>query len=87
MQILHAENILARRYFYPGCHRMEPYRSLYPEAHRSLPNTEQVAGRVLTLPTGQAITPQIVSDVCAIIRQVLQNATEVRKLLEERRQV
>ena len=24
--ILHAENILARRYFFPGCHRMEPYR-------------------------------------------------------------
>ena len=23
---LHAENVLARRYFYPGCHRLEPYR-------------------------------------------------------------
>ena len=23
---LHAENVLARRYFAPGCHRMEPYR-------------------------------------------------------------
>lgn len=87
LQILHAENILARRYFYPGCHRMEPYRSLYPEADKSLPNTDHVAARVLTLPTGQAITPQIVGDVCAIIRLVLQNATEVRKLLEERRQV
>ena len=27
MEILHKENVLARRYFYPGCHRMEPYRS------------------------------------------------------------
>ena len=25
--ILWAENVLARRYFYPGCHNMEPYRS------------------------------------------------------------
>src|ERR1043165_3970998 len=25
MQILHRENVLARRYFYPGCHRMKPY--------------------------------------------------------------
>ena len=24
---LHAENVLARRYFWPGCHRMEPYRT------------------------------------------------------------
>src|SRR6185369_16835713 len=29
LQILHAENVLARRYFYPGCHKMEPYKSLY----------------------------------------------------------
>lgn len=27
-KVLWAERVLARRYFYPGCHRMEPYRSL-----------------------------------------------------------
>ena len=32
VNILWAENILARRYFYPGCHNMEPYRTLYPNA-------------------------------------------------------
>jgi dTDP-4-amino-4,6-dideoxygalactose transaminase len=84
LQILHAENVLARRYFYPGCHRMEPYKSLYPSAHLSLPETEFVAARVLTLPTGQAITPEIIRGVCAIIGTVLDNATEVRKRLEER---
>jgi dTDP-4-amino-4,6-dideoxygalactose transaminase len=83
LEILHAENVLARRYFYPGCHRMEPYRTLYTDAH--LPQTEFVAARVLTLPTGQAITPDIIRPVCAIIRMVLENSTEVRKLLEERR--
>jgi dTDP-4-amino-4,6-dideoxygalactose transaminase len=31
-RILNAENILSRRYFYPGCHQMEPYRSNFPEA-------------------------------------------------------
>lgn len=30
LKTLWAENILARRYFYPGCHRMEPYRSYFP---------------------------------------------------------
>ncbi len=43
LTILHAENVLARRYFYPGCHRMEPYRTLYPDAHLSLPQTEYLA--------------------------------------------
>jgi dTDP-4-amino-4,6-dideoxygalactose transaminase len=84
LQILHAENVLARRYFYPGCHKMEPYKSLYPDAHLSLPHTESVAARVMTLPTGQAITPEIIRGVCAIISTVLDNATEVRKRLEER---
>lgn len=82
LQVLHAENVLARRYFYPGCHKMEPYKSLYPDL--SLPQTETVAARVMTLPTGQAITPEIVRGVCAIIGAVLENATEVRKRLEER---
>lgn len=84
LQVLHAENVLARRYFYPGCHNMEPYKSLYPDAHLSLPQTESVAARVMTLPTGQAITPEIIGGICAIIGTVLDNATEVRKRLEER---
>ena len=84
LQILHAENVLARRYFYPGCHKMEPYKSLYPDAHLSLPETEFVAARVMTLPTGQAITPEIIRGVSAIIGTVLENASEVRKRLEER---
>ena len=29
LSMLHARNILARRYFYPGCHAMEPYRSFF----------------------------------------------------------
>ena len=32
VDLLSAENIMARRYFYPGCHRMEPYRSYFPNA-------------------------------------------------------
>ena len=84
MQILHAEKVLARRYFYPGCHKMEPYRTLYADAPLSLPNTEFVAARVMTLPTGEAVTPEMISGVCKIIRLVLDNAAEVRKLLEER---
>jgi dTDP-4-amino-4,6-dideoxygalactose transaminase len=84
LAVLHAENVLARRYFYPGCHRMEPYRTLYADVQFSLPQTEYLAERVLTLPTGQAITPEIICVVCAIIRTTLKNAAEVRKLLEKR---
>ena len=30
VEVLWAENVVARRYFYPGCHRMEPYHSEGP---------------------------------------------------------
>ena len=57
---LHAENVLARKYFWPGCHRMEPYRSLYPHTSLLLPETERVAARVIVLPTGTRVD---VSDI------------------------
>lgn len=31
-EILTAENIIVRRYFYPECHRMQPYKSYFPHA-------------------------------------------------------
>jgi len=50
---LKANGILARRYFYPGCHRSDPYKSLYPGL--SFPNTESLCDRVLALPGGGGI--------------------------------
>ena len=49
---LRANNILARRYFWPGAHRMEPYRTMQPEVGRELPVTEALAEQVIVLPTG-----------------------------------
>ena len=71
---LHAENILARKYFWPGCHRMKPYRELFPHAGLVLPNTEAVADRVIVLPTGTTIGVDDVAVVAAVIRQVLAGA-------------
>ena len=55
--VLHAESVLARRYFYPGCHEMEPYRSYFPHAGLLLPETERLTQRVMSLPTGTAVGP------------------------------
>ena len=66
---LESEGIMARRYFYPGCHRMQPYRSLYPGLGSSLPVTESFSEEVLALPNGKQITPDEVSWVCQLIRE------------------
>ncbi len=70
IEALHAENILARRYFWPGCHNMEPYRSFYPHAGLVLPKTSALAERVLVLPTGSAVTDVDVDGICAVIRSL-----------------
>jgi len=70
---LQAENILARKYFWPGCHGMKPYRELFPHARLVLPNTELVAGRVVVLPTG-ATLPEGGVDAVASVCRVLESA-------------
>lgn len=69
VEALHAENIIARKYFWPGCHKMEPYRSLQPNAGLLLLETERTAARVIVLPTGQTVEEETVSRVCEIIRK------------------
>jgi dTDP-4-amino-4,6-dideoxygalactose transaminase len=65
---LHAENILARKYFWPGCHNMEPYRSRYPQAGLALTNTKIVAERVIVLPTGSSIGEQQILGILSVLR-------------------
>lgn len=67
---LHAENILARKYFWPGCHMMQPYRELFPHAGLMLANTDRVAKKVVILPSGTSIDLETIGSVCAIIRQL-----------------
>jgi dTDP-4-amino-4,6-dideoxygalactose transaminase len=78
-RILRAENIRARRYFYPGCHQMEPYAS--DQNAVRLPHTEAVAGRVLSLPTGTAIGPVEVEGICSVVRFAISRAPEIRSRL------
>ncbi len=79
--VLHKENVLARRYFWPGCHRMEPYRSLFPHAGLLLPETERVAERVIVLPNGMAIDSDIIRTIARILRDATSHADDVRKVV------
>lgn len=63
---LHAENVLARKYFWPGCHRMKPYRDLFPNAGVMLEHTQDVADRVIVLPTGTTL-PEGAPDLIATV--------------------
>jgi dTDP-4-amino-4,6-dideoxygalactose transaminase len=77
VQLLTSENVLARRYFFPGCHRMEPYRSYTPHAGLLLPETEKMSLRVLSLPTGTAVGPEEIHQICRIIQLAILNSGKI----------
>ncbi|MFN8623852.1 MAG: DegT/DnrJ/EryC1/StrS family aminotransferase [Chloroflexota bacterium] len=77
--VLAAEQVLARRYFAPGCHRLEPYRSERPDVE--LPVTDRAAAEVLSLPTGTGVTTEDVDAIVEIIRFAVANAGALAKRL------
>jgi dTDP-4-amino-4,6-dideoxygalactose transaminase len=85
--VLHEENVFARKYFYPGVHRMEPFRSLLPNAGRDLPVTECLTESVLALPTGTAVSEQEITRIGEIIACALEQRDEVRAALATRPKV
>ena len=82
MDLLWAENVLARRYFYPGCHRIEPYCGRLLE-NQCLPVTDKLAESVLVLPTGTSIRSEQVDEICDIIRLCVSHGNEIARKMRK----
>ena len=75
--ILWEENVFPRRYFYPGCHKMEYYRRNRRSIRvGSLDVTERMAGRVLCLPTNLENPHSDTKTIADIMRSVHFKAKE-----------
>ena len=83
VKVMHTENVLARKYFWPGCHRMEPYLSLYPYAGMLLKETERLARRIIVLPTGTAVTAEMISTICRVMRAAFTQSAAIRAILAQ----
>lgn len=80
-QILMAEGVLARRYFWPGCHRMSPYNGGPP---LSLPHTERLSASVLCLPSGGGMSLDDIAAAGALLRFIWDHATTIADRLTAR---
>ena len=67
IHLLHEHGVIARRYFHLGCHRMESYATLFPDAGRNLPVTQILSQRLFCLPTGSAVTTEDVKRICNLV--------------------
>lgn len=81
LELLWAENVIARRYFYPGCHRMEPYRSIYPQAGQMLPVTERLVKRVMQLPTGTSVDSEQIAAICQVVQLAVSQGEAITRRL------
>jgi dTDP-4-amino-4,6-dideoxygalactose transaminase len=80
---LHAEHVLARRYFYPGCHRHAPYSGW--ERRWDLPVTERVAASVIVLPTGTAVTPDDCTTIGGLVAELVAPGSPLTRRRRDRR--
>jgi dTDP-4-amino-4,6-dideoxygalactose transaminase len=85
VDVLWAENVIARRYFHPGCHRAAPYDTPQRRATAPpLPHTEAATQRVIVLPTGPAIDPQACQQIGAVIRCAVEAGPRMAQQVERR---
>jgi dTDP-4-amino-4,6-dideoxygalactose transaminase len=75
--VLRAENIIARPYFYPGCHRMEPYARERSGSPLVLPETDRLSARVLALPTGTAVGEEDIRGIARLLDLCWRHAGEL----------
>jgi dTDP-4-amino-4,6-dideoxygalactose transaminase len=75
--MLMAENVICRRHFYPGLHRMQPFATLPQVRASSFPGTEHLCDTLLQLPTGQPISIAHVDAICDLIRDMVSDADEI----------
>ncbi|MGH8148098.1 MAG: DegT/DnrJ/EryC1/StrS family aminotransferase [Rhodanobacteraceae bacterium] len=73
---LHAENVLARKYFWPGCHRMQPYHDLFPHAGLMLKRTRELADKVIVLPNGTSLPNGATTLISDLLKRLALGACE-----------
>ena len=76
--VLQAENVLVRRYFHPGCHRMAAYLAEPESTPIPLPHTEALCERVMLFPNGMAVDGAVIDQIREIVQQAVQQAPEIR---------
>ncbi len=77
--LLHSENILSRKYFTPGMHKVVPYKDDFPEFMNALPVTDELSKCVMQLPSGRKVKLEDIEKICELIVFINKNAHRIRE--------
>jgi dTDP-4-amino-4,6-dideoxygalactose transaminase len=78
LRALHRENVIGRRYFYPGVHRVPPYLS---GDAVDLPVTDALCARLLQLPLGALVTEESAERIVGLLVRLGENSSAVEAAL------
>lgn len=81
LQLLEAENILARRYFYPGTHRSAGFDGNAEAVAARLPMTERICDISFQLPLGARLDVSDVEKICALIARAQREAPQISQFM------
>ena len=81
--LLIAENVIARKYFYPGIHRSIPYSNKYPQYLETLPNTDRLCTTTMQLPIGAFVDAETVEKICNILVEAQNSVEKIRSAYEK----
>ncbi len=74
---LAAENILARKYFYPALHLQQAYTAYRKKYRAKLPITEEVANNILCLPIYSVMSDEMLDGICLAVESIHQYADQL----------
>lgn len=77
LALLKAENVNARRSFYPGVHRSIPYVQELPWYLDRLPHTDILTASCIQLPIGARVSAESVARICDILGKAHQTSAEI----------
>lgn len=83
IEVLKAENVMARRYFYPGIHNSVEYRKSLPDYADSLPITDYLCSTCIQLPIGAMVDSNSVGAICKIIDKANHHSDYLQSFLAE----
>ena len=77
ISLLAAENVICRRHFYPGLHRMASLSGQRADSG-AFPGTDYLSSRLMQVPNSQSMTVADVDTLCDVIRTLQQQAPAIR---------
>ncbi|WP_415391190.1 DegT/DnrJ/EryC1/StrS family aminotransferase [Porticoccus sp. Uisw_050_02] len=81
--VLKAENVNARRYFYPGTHRSIEYN--HAKYNQNLPATDYLCAACIQLPVGAIVDEDAVESICEIVDRAHHHAHALKSYFERRK--